>query len=211
MVEIVDGVLELLEDVLLPLALMGDVGDGPQGRLPAAGARHRPDAHPVPAEFLRPAERRREADLLRSGAVLPGRLREPVDRLGHLRSAHEQALDGPHLAPVRPGESKIGLVGVDDPPVVLDHHQPLARGVGHELGDVVAGGLAGELDDPDGDGEEEEHPGHGEERQQPQDQRLGLVAAQEPQAEDRPHQNAGEQQDQPDMARTVGTVDGRGL
>jgi hypothetical protein len=143
--------------------------------------------------------------------VLPGGLRQPVDRLGHLRSAHEQALDGPHVAPIRPCEGEIGFVGVDDPPVVLDHDQPLARGVRHELGDVVSGDLPGELNNPDGDGEEKEHAGHGEERQQSQDQRLGLLAAQETQAQDRPDQDAGEQQDQPDMTRAVGTVDGRGL
>ena len=51
MIEIVDGVLEFLEDVLLPLALMGHVGDGPERRLPTAGPRHGPHAHAVPAEF----------------------------------------------------------------------------------------------------------------------------------------------------------------
>src|SRR3712207_6972560 len=68
--------LPILEDVLLPLALVGHVGDDPQGRLPPAGTRQRPDADPVPAELLQAAQGRREADLLRPEPLLPGRSEE---------------------------------------------------------------------------------------------------------------------------------------
>ena len=53
---------------------------------------------------------------------------------------------------------------------------------------------------PIADGEEEEHAGHGEEGQKAEDQRLGLLAAEVAQADDRPDQHAGQQQTQPDMA-----------
>ena len=58
-----------------------------------------------------------------------------------------------------------------------------------ELGEVVAGGLAAELDDADGDGEEEEHAGHGEEGEQAEDQRLGLLAGEKRRLSDRADQD----------------------
>ena len=64
MVEIVDGVLEFLEDVLLALALVGHVGDRPERRRAAVGRGERPHADAIPAEFVPAAEGRRQADLL---------------------------------------------------------------------------------------------------------------------------------------------------
>jgi hypothetical protein len=52
-IEIVDGVLQLLEDVLLALAVARHVGDGPQGQLAAAfRIAERADAEPEPAHNL---------------------------------------------------------------------------------------------------------------------------------------------------------------
>ena len=96
-VEIVDGVLQLLKDVLLVLALARDVGDEPaDARLAAAD---RADPHAIPARSARrAADAARHADLLARAAPAVGRDREPVDRLGGVRIAGEEPLDRMQVA-----------------------------------------------------------------------------------------------------------------
>jgi hypothetical protein len=110
---------------------------------------------------------------------------------------------------LRARQTEIGFVGVDDPALVVDDGQALTGGVGHELGDIVAGALPGELDDADRRREQEEHPCHGEERQQAENEGLRLIAAEKAQTDDGAHQHGGQQQHQPNMARTVRPVDRR--
>ncbi len=211
MIEVVDRVLQLLEHVLLPLALVRHVGDRPQRRPAPAGPRHRAHPHAVPAELPRAARVAATGGSPRSRTrLLAGGLGEAVDRLGHLRRAGEQrARPRGDRSPARaPGERQIAFVGVDDPPVVVGHHEPLARRVGHHLGEVVARALAGELDGADRQGEEEEHARHGEQREQPEDQRLRLLGGHEAQADRRSDQNARKQEQQADMARPLRPVDG---
>ncbi len=137
----------------------------------------------------RAVEGRREADFLRAGAVLAGGLGEAVDRLRDFRRPGEQPLDRADVAAARAGKVEIGLVGIDDAAVVLDDDEAVPGGVGHELGDIVAGRLAAELHDADRDGEQEEHARHGEEGQQSENERLRLVASEIAQAQDRPHED----------------------
>ena len=50
MIEEVDRVLQFLEDVLVALALTGNVGDAPQRRALGAGALERAHAHAIPGD-----------------------------------------------------------------------------------------------------------------------------------------------------------------
>jgi hypothetical protein len=209
MIEVIDGVLQLLKHVLLPLAFVRHVRDRPQRRPAPAGPRHRADPHPVPAELPRAAQVRRQADLLGRGPMLAGGLGEAIDCFGHLRRAGEHALDRTEIGrPLRARQRHVAFVGVDDPPVVVGHHEPLARRVRHQLGEVVARALAGELHGADRQGEEEENARHGEQREQPEDERLRLLGGHEPQADRRSDQNARKQEQQADMARPLRPVDG---
>jgi hypothetical protein len=84
MVEIVDRVLQLLEDGLVPLAVLGNVRDAPQRRHAAARAGQWPHAQPVPAELARTSKGGAEPHLFRCEPALARGLRQPVDRLGDL-------------------------------------------------------------------------------------------------------------------------------
>ena len=209
MVEVVDCVLKLLEDVLLPLALVRHVGDGPERGQSVARPGQRPHPDPVPAKLARRGrERRRQADLLARRPMLAGGLREAVDRLGHLRRAGEESLDGPYAGrAVAAGKRKVGLVGVDRATAILDGEAALARRVGHELGEVVPGALTGELERADGVGEQEEYPRHREQRHQPVDQRRRAIVGDEKEREKRADQHAGERQHQPDVPPRLRPVD----
>jgi hypothetical protein len=208
-VEIVDRVLEFLEDVLLALALVGDVAHRPQGR-GATGPldRAHADAEPGEGPLGRAARRRGHPDLLGMPEAVAGGLGEAVDRLRDLRRADEHPLHraqaGEGLAA---GDAQVRFVGVDEAPALLHHDRALGRGVDDRLGDVVPGGLAGELDRPDGEGEEAEHARHGEERQQPEDQRLGLLARDEGQAHGGTDEQARQHEEQPDAPGPLGTID----
>ena len=202
MVEIVDGVLQLLEDVLLALAVARHVGDAPQHRPADAGPLQRPHLHPVPGHAVRRAERRRQADLLRRHLALAGRLGEPVDRLRHLRRPGEQAFDGEQAVPARrrAGQAPVGLVGVGDAAVTLDNEEAVRGGVGHRPGQVAPRCLAAELDDPDGRGEQGEYAHHREQGEKADDQRLCLFAGQQRQRNRGSDQPARQRQQQQDIA-----------
>src|ERR1700730_5107423 len=80
MIEIVYGVLQFLEHVLMALKLAGHVCEPPNGhaRLPLPRAeRSTPYSHPPPL----PAFMRADTHLFRSTATFAGRFQQPVDRL----------------------------------------------------------------------------------------------------------------------------------
>ena len=133
MVEIVDGVLQLLKNVLLVLALARDVGDEPADmRIRPAG---RADAHPVPARPVRPpADAAGHADLLGGAAALVGRHRQPVDRFRGVRIVGEEPLDGMQLLrALRAGKLQVGGVRPERRAVRRAHQ--------HALGHVLHEGL----------------------------------------------------------------------
>jgi hypothetical protein len=109
-VEIVDGVLQLLENILLVLALAGDVTDDPAGMTVGADRTH-PD--PVPAgPACAPADAARHANFLRGAAALLGGDGEPVNRFRRIRIVGEEALDGMQVArTLRAGEFQESGVG----------------------------------------------------------------------------------------------------
>jgi hypothetical protein len=114
MVEIVDRVLQLLEDVLLLLALAGDLGDRPHRHARVASLlAEGTDPQPEPAARL-PAVR--DPHLFVLTLALASRLEQAVNRFRHLRIADEDPLDRTHLlAFARRGELQVRAVGIDDP------------------------------------------------------------------------------------------------
>ncbi len=207
MVEIVDRVLQLLEGVLLALALRRDVGDRPERRGPSFAA-HRRDLDAVPADGAAPAERRLEPDLLDELAALAGGGGEAVDRLRDLGTAGEEAADRAQIAGAAcAGQRQIGLVGIDDRGFALGDDDALVGAVDDRLGQVVAGGAAGELHEPDGEGEEAEDADDREQSEQPQDQRLRPFVGDEAERDGGADEQPRHQQDDADMARLVGTID----
>jgi hypothetical protein len=95
-IEIVDGVLQLLKHVLLALALARHIGERPhrQARLaPAVAERADLEAQPT----RRPAPDAGYAHHFLGALAFAGRLEEPVDRFGGVRIADEHALDRPHV------------------------------------------------------------------------------------------------------------------
>ena len=113
MIEIVDRVLQLLKDVLLPLALARHVGERPDGqRRRALAFAERPHAQPQPAR--RPALHAGDAHLFLQALAFARRLEQPVDRFGRVGIADEHALHRPHVVGVgRVDEVEIGGVGVE--------------------------------------------------------------------------------------------------
>ena len=84
MVEIVDRVLQVLEEVLVALALARDVGDDPQRRAAPRDAFERPHADAIPAGRALAGQRRRHAQFLDARdcpRARPGRAGRPPPRL----------------------------------------------------------------------------------------------------------------------------------
>ena len=111
MVEIVDGVLQVLKEGLVPLALGRDVGHGPERGLALRRMGERAHADAVPRRRARSRQRRGEPHLLHRRPARARCLAQPVDRLGDFRRARKQPLDIARR-PARPAQRPIGRVGV---------------------------------------------------------------------------------------------------
>src|SRR5207302_596433 len=115
-VEIIDGVLEFLKHVFLPLEFTRHVGDRPHRQAGLALAvTERAHAHPQPAPglFLAGAH----AHLLLQATTFARCLEQAIDRLGDARIANEDPLDRAHVAGRSGiGEREIGSIGIDDAP-----------------------------------------------------------------------------------------------
>ena len=83
----IDDVLELLKDILVPLALARDVGDRPQGGALGAEPVERPHPDTVPADAGLPRQRRREPHFLDGAAVFTGGLSQAIDGFRDFRRA----------------------------------------------------------------------------------------------------------------------------
>ena len=199
-VEIFDRVLQLLEHVLLPLAVAGDVGDRPHRvfRLALALA-ERPDPHPQPAAMR--AIGAGDADLFLLPLAFARRLEQAKHRLGDIGIADEDALDRAHvLGGAGPGEREIGGVAVDHVAPRIGDRQPVIGMVGDAAKHGIVGGAVGETDDAGGQREQVEQPDHGQQRQEPQDVGLRLRPAQRHQRYRGRDDAAGHQQHQHDGA-----------
>ena len=210
-VEEVDRVLQLLEDVLVALALARDVGDRPQRRAaaPERVERAHPDA--VPGDCALARQRRRHPQFLGAALALARRLREPVDRLRHLGRAGEQPLDQPEVGDAMgAGEGHVGFVGVEDPRIRVGDDEAVGIGVGDRLGRVVAGGLPGELQYSEGIEERREDAEHGEAGDDPGQQPDPLAGRKEIEQADRGEQAADQQDEQGGIGAPIGSVNGCG-
>jgi hypothetical protein len=211
-VEIIDRVLQLLEHAFVPLAVLGDVADGPERRGPAAGAGDRPHPQAVPAELTAAAERRAEPQLLGRGAPLARRLGQAIHGLRDFRTTREQALDRLRLgALLGAREAQVPLVRVDDAAGILDNQEPVGGRVGHDLREVVARAGPGKAHGPDRDREHKEHADHGEHGQKAEDHRLGLLVGHEAEAREGGDEDPAQREQKPDIAGALGAIDRRSV
>src|SRR5262249_12968151 len=125
MIEIVNRLLELLEYILLALAVAGHVGDGPHRALPGRGriARRPEGAHPQPQPSHRVAVPGGDPHLLLQSPAVAARLEQTIDRLRNIRIADEYALDRPDvLYSARARKCPVGRIGVNNAPIGVSHH-----------------------------------------------------------------------------------------
>ena len=205
-IEIVDGVLELLEHVFLALAVARHVGDRPHrhARVVLALA-ERAHAHAQPARGL--GRGAGNAHLLLQAAALARGLEQAVDRFRNVGIADEHPLDRPHVVVVgRPDQVEIGGVGVEHAARLVGDHDAVEGIVDHRLEQRIALLPAGKLHDAGGHGEQREYADGAEQRQQRQDVGSGIVAADIDQAGGGGDQRQGDQQHQADRAAARGAL-----
>jgi hypothetical protein len=199
MIEIVDRMLQLLEHVLLALAVARHVGDGPHRRARLAPAVAEPP-HPQAQPARRLPAQAGHAHFLLQAAPLARRLGEPVYRLRHVRVADEHPLHRAHVVRVhRIDQMQVGGIGVHHPGLI-GHHQPVIGSVGDRLDQRVDFLAARHAQDAGRDGEQREHADHRQDGKQPENVRLGAAAAEKQECQRRAHQGDGHQQHHADRA-----------
>jgi len=149
-IEIFDRVPQLLEHVLLALAVAGDVGDRPHRifRVPLART-ERAHAHPKPAAVS--AVVAGDPDLLLLPLAFARGFQEAKYRFRDIGIADEHPLDRPHV--LRAGSSsqpEIGVVEIDDVAARVGDGEPIEGVIGDVCHDRVVGGAVGESDDAGG-------------------------------------------------------------
>ena len=173
-IEIFDGVLQLLEHVLLPLAVAGDVGDRPHRvfRLVLALA-ERANPHPEPAAMGSLGAC--NPHLLLLPLALAPRLEQAKHCFGDIRITNEDPLNGPHiLGTCGARQREIGSIGIDHMAARVGDRQPVKGVVGDMAHDRIVGAAVGKTDDAGGECEQVEQPDHRQQRQDAQYIRLRL-------------------------------------
>ncbi|MEY9117717.1 hypothetical protein ABIE86_006449 [Bradyrhizobium diazoefficiens] len=164
-IEIFDRMLELLEHVLLALAVAGDVGDRPHRvfRLALSGAER---AHPHAQPAALAAVMAGDAHLFLLPLAFPGGLQQTEHGFGDVGIADEDALDGAHVLRARgTGQRQIGRIGIDHMAARIGHGQPVEAMIGDTTHDWIVETAVGEADDAGSEGEQVEqadHRQHGE-------------------------------------------------
>ena len=199
-IEEIDCVAQLDEEVFLPYTVARHIADGP-GRPTRVGASllqgSHAEAQPARLTALRP----RHPHLFLQGPSFTGRLGEPVDRLRNLRIADEHALDRAHVIGVdRIHELEIGGVGVDEPAVLVGHHDSVRRGRRQRVEEGIARLAAGDPQDAGCAGKEREHADHGKRGEQRQNVGLRVGAPDEEQCDHRADQEQRDREHQSDAA-----------
>ena len=200
MIEIFDRVLQLLEHVLLALAVARDVGDRPHRIFGVALALPEgTHAHAQPAAMRTVAIG--DAHLFLLPLALARRFQQPEHRLRYIRVADEDTLDRPHvLRAGRAGECEIGAVEIHHMPARIRHRQPVEGVIGDVAHHGIVGLAVGKADDAGGKGEQVEQPDHGEHGKKAKDIGLRLVAPDGHQPDRDRHQPPRDQQHQHDRA-----------
>jgi hypothetical protein len=199
-IEIVDGVLQFLEHVLVALELARDVGERPHrhARLAPAFAQ-RTHADPQPAAGL--ALVGADADLLLCAPALARGLEQAIDRLRHAGIADEYPLHRPHVPAVgRSGQIEIGWIGIEHARAGVGDQDAVAGTVYHRFEQRVRRLAARYVQQAGREREQKKHPAGRQHCQQHQNERFGAGAAdeQEPAASGRQEQR--QQQDQTDAS-----------
>ncbi|MBA7480165.1 hypothetical protein ES707_15612 [subsurface metagenome] len=211
MVEILDGVLQFLEHVLLPLAVAGDVGNRPHRIFRhALDAAERPHAHAQPAAL--PAIASCNAHLFLLALAFARGLEQAEHGLGDIGIADEDAFDRADVLPAGcAGQRKIRRVGIDHMTARIGDREAIIGKVGDAANDRVVGIAVGETDDPGGKGEQVEQPDHRQHRQHAEDIGLSVDTAERHQGHGNPHQGGSHQQHQNDAAAARRLMDGNRL
>ena len=199
-IEIFDGVLQLLEHVLLALAVPRNVGDRPHRvfRL-ALGLAERTHPHPQPAAMR--AFGAGDADLLLLAFSFARGLEQAEHRLRHIGVADEDPLHRTGILRRRsPCQRQIGGVAVDHMAAGIGDRQAIEGVIGDRAHDRIVRNAVGEADDAGGKGEQVEQPDHRQQRQQAQDIRLRLRPAERHERHRRGDDGARDQQHQHDAA-----------
>ena len=199
-IEIVDRVLQFLKDILLPLALAGDVGQRPDREAalaPALGER----PHPQPQPARRPAMHPGDAHLLLQALAFTRRLEEPVDRFGRVGVADEHALDRAHVPRIRGADQiEIGGIGVDDAAAAIGDGNAVERIVDQRLDQRAAGVRRRQPQDAAGEREQREYADRRQHREEDEDVRLGAATAEHHDRGRGGDQHGGDDEHQDDAA-----------
>src|SRR5579872_4617219 len=139
MIEVIDGALQLLKNVFLPLAVARDVVKRPDREIAGVGrAPQRANAHPQPAR--RPTMGRGDADFFLQPTALASRLEQPIDRLRGVRIANEDSLHRAGVASVgSPDQVEIRGITINHAPIAVGDDDAVKRAVEHGLDEWIAG------------------------------------------------------------------------
>ncbi|ODA68899.1 hypothetical protein A7A08_00733 [Methyloligella halotolerans] len=214
-IQIGDGLLNLLEALFLVLTFVGDLVELPDDEgavaLHLRGGRHGPDGDAEPAGrdgivFGHLAQRRQAKLLLQRPALLGG-AGEAENRLGEMGVAGERPVRGRDARlPFEAEEIAVGRIGIEHTAVSVGDERALRQIVDKRLGDVVLHLALAEMQDAHGAGEQAEDADHRQARQDGQHERLGDLARDHGEADGRSRQAKGQQHDQADTALAFGAV-----
>ena len=211
-IEVVDRVLQLLKDVLLPLALAGHVAERPHGEPARALAfADRPHAQPQPARGAAPDAG--DAHLLLQALAFARGLEQPVDRLGRVCIADEHAFHRPKVVGVgRADEVEVRGIGVEHAAVPVRDQYGVEALINEPLDQRARGLRSRQAKDAGRQREQREDAEGRQHREEAEDVRLGIAASQHHDAGRGADQDAGDEQHENHAAaalRARGPVDRR--
>ena len=142
-----------------------------------------------------------DADLLLQPAAFARRLEQAIDRFRHVGIADEDALDRPHVVCVAGVDQReIGGIGIDHPAALVGDQEAVDGLVDHRLEHRIAGVLAGMRRMPVASANSENTPTVARKREQRQDIRAGIAAADQQQPDRGADQRDRHQQHHADAA-----------
>ena len=204
--------LQLLKDVLLPLALAGHVAERPHGEPARALAfADRPHAQPQPARGAAPDAG--DAHLLLQALAFARGLEQPVDRLGRVCIADEHAFHRPKVVGVgRADEVEVRGIGVEHAAVPVRDQYGVEALINEPLDQRARGLRSRQAKDAGRQREQREDAEGRQHREEAEDVRLGIAASQHHDAGRGADQDAGDEQHENHAAaalRARGPVDRR--
>ncbi len=212
-IEIVDGVLQVLEDRFLALALMRDVGYAPRdvgvARRRAADRLAR-NAVPAGAGPFGCVEGRRNTHLFLGRDTTADPLRDPVDRLGRLGVSGKDPLHRMHVAGVGGADHVgVGPVGVDDPPGPVGQQHAFADAIDEGLADAVIAAPSRKSQQADGGAEQRSDAHHREHAEKSEQKWLAAAGFDQHEADRDADQPERENDEATDAVDALGPVDDR--